>query len=88
MRAILGFLLLVCALTAAHAQGWSNPLTLRTPNGSIVGNCVDKSDNGTAMTNMVTIPAQAGTFYVIVTGGEAEYDNSSLCSGFTLMANY
>lgn len=40
----------------------------RYHNGSSVTDCVDGSDNGSGLPNSATVPAQAGVWYVIVTG--------------------
>ena len=53
--------------------------------GNSVWNCVDGSDNGRGMTNSVTVPAQGGVFYVIVTG--SVFDSVyPMCGPYTVVA--
>jgi hypothetical protein len=57
-----------------------------THNGNSLSNCVDASDNGTGSFNSVTVPAQAGTFYVVITGGIAA--GLGTCGPYTLTEYY
>ena len=58
----------------------------RSHNGASVSNCVDVSDNGPSLMNTVTVPAQAGIFYVVVTAGV--YQTNPACGTYSLSASH
>lgn len=57
----------------------------RTHSGNTVSNCSDGSDNGWGIANQVTVPGEAGVFYVIVTG---PIDGAPQCGQYMLSAYY
>jgi len=55
-------------------------------NGNSATDCIDGSDNGPAQSNSVTVPAQSGAWYVIVTGN---IDNAyPMCGPYWLQEYY